>query len=326
MNRSRIRLLTRTARGFFAGGVAAAVLLLVSPLYATTYTWVGANTGNWGDVAKWSPNTNYPGSGTDDIALFNNSSFFGGGGTLTLADSSGVDASFTIGSISKSSTSTNRNFSLSNVAAGTGKLIFSHSSGTATISVSTNSVAFTDNLNVGIQLNSNLSVSTGTNYTLRMTKAVSESGGSRSLSKSGAGTFVLRAANSYSGGTTVSAGTLMVDSAGTLGAGNVFVNGGVLDLQNAGGVISDAASLSISNGATTNLNTGITEWVGGLTLGGVAQTALGSYGSLSSSATFKSSFFTGTGVLMLPEPGSLGLLAIGPFMLLKRRRRAEFVE
>ena len=48
----------------------------------------------------------------------------------------------------------------------------------------------------------------------------------------GPGTLVLSGANTYSGGTTISAGTLQLSGAGTLGApsGTLGVSGGVLDL------------------------------------------------------------------------------------------------
>ena len=78
-----------------------------------------------------------------------------------------------------------------------------------------------------------------------------------SLTKSGAGTWTLSADNSYSGGTTVSEGTLLVN--GSLGTNTVTVNGGTLGgtgtingpvVVNAAGVLSPGASigtLAISN-------------------------------------------------------------------------------
>ena len=53
-----------------------------------------------------------------------------------------------------------------------------------------------------------------------------------SLSVSGPGTVVLSGANSYSGGTTLSSGTLDVTGSGTLGAttGALAISGGTLDL------------------------------------------------------------------------------------------------
>jgi autotransporter-associated beta strand protein len=67
------------------------------------------------------------------------------------------------------------------------------------------------------------------------------------LTKSGAGTMRLNAANSYNGGTTVSAGTLLVNNtagSGT-GSGGVTVNGGVL-----GGTGTIAGAVAILAGGT----------------------------------------------------------------------------
>jgi mucin-19 len=63
--------------------------------------------------------------------------------------------------------------------------------------------------------------------------------GSGSLEKEGAGTLILTAANTYTGATTVDAGTLAITNAAALGAGaaGTTVNtGGTLDLRNVTGV------------------------------------------------------------------------------------------
>jgi autotransporter-associated beta strand protein len=54
---------------------------------------------------------------------------------------------------------------------------------------------------------------------------------SGAVSKTGAGTVTLSGANSYGGGTTVTAGTLVVNNADALGAGSVTLAGGSLDVQ-----------------------------------------------------------------------------------------------
>ncbi len=56
--------------------------------------------------------------------------------------------------------------------------------------------------------------------------------GAGSVTKTGEGLVVLSNANTYSGGTTVSAGTLRIGDIASLGSGNVAVSGGVLDLNN----------------------------------------------------------------------------------------------
>jgi hypothetical protein len=79
--------------------------------------------------------------------------------------------------------------------------------------------------------------------------------------------------------------------------------------------IADTATLSIEGGASTgfgpraavSLATGIDEVVGSLVLGGVTQSAVGTYGSTTSPADFKSNeFFIGNGVIRLVSVGIPG--------------------
>ena len=53
--------------------------------------------------------------------------------------------------------------------------------------------------------------------------------GTGGLTKNGAGLLVLNGPNTYSGGTTLAAGTLAVGNAGALGSGTLTITGGVLD-------------------------------------------------------------------------------------------------
>jgi fibronectin-binding autotransporter adhesin len=69
--------------------------------------------------------------------------------------------------------------------------------------------------------------------------------GPGALTKAGVGTMLLNAANTYSGGTTVSAGTLRFGDDAALGAttGSLTLNGGTLDLNG------HSVSISAFNGA-----------------------------------------------------------------------------
>ena len=142
------------------------------------------------------------------------------------------------------------------------------------------------------------------------------------------GAIVLSAANSYTGGTVVDAGTLDVSGASaTLGTADVTVHSANLafggsseKLKIEGGVlnaIADTATLSLAGGNAAgvaddgyaDLGAGINDTVAALILGGVAQ-APGTYGSTSSGATFQSDeFFAGTGIItVVPEPGTAAML------------------
>ena len=91
-------------------------------------------------------------------------------------------------------------------------------------------------------------------------------------------TWRLSGNNTYSGATTVQAGTLSCSQAASLGSG----------------------ALSISNGVTVNLNYSGTRIISSLTLGGVNKPA-GVYGSSNSPATHQDAHFSGTGTVTVPS-------------------------
>jgi fibronectin-binding autotransporter adhesin len=75
-----------------------------------------------------------------------------------------------------------------------------------------------------------------------------EIGGTGALTKSGAGTAVLAAANSYSGGTTISGGVLQANSDAALGGGAITLDGGTL---RAGGPITGSRAITVAAGGGT---------------------------------------------------------------------------
>ena len=128
-------------------------------------------------------------------------------------------------------------------------------------------------------LSVNVSNASGT-YVFSGATASDKITGSASLTKDGAGSLQLTSDNDYSGGTTISGGTIVVDGASRLGTGAIVLAGGTLQLATgtytlanalsvgaAGGSIDAAADRTISgavglSGALTKLGTGT------LTLGG----------------------------------------------------------
>jgi fibronectin-binding autotransporter adhesin len=139
-----------------------------------------------------------------------------------------------------------------------------------------------------------------------------------SITKVGTGTLTLTNASTYSGGTTVTTGTLVAGHAGALGVGDVTVaSGAMLTMQNGANndYVFDGASLSIASSATVNLNfTGAPDIVGFLIIGGVSQPA-GLYGGPSSPAPHVLPQFTGTGEVLVvaPSAGSRKLHGGTPF-------------
>ena len=85
---------------------------------------------------------------------------------------------------------------------------------------------------------SNLSMGTGAvaltaNPTITVTGGTLSDGGiisgAHSLTKAGAGTLTLSGANTYSTGTTLTAGTLNINNAAAIGTGTFTINGGTID-------------------------------------------------------------------------------------------------
>jgi autotransporter-associated beta strand protein len=94
-------------------------------------------------------------------------------------------------------------------------------------------------------------------------------GGATALTKAGIGKLTLSTANAYTGGTTLSGGTLVINNATALGSGTLTISGGTID--------------SIAD-TTLNLNGSAQAWNGDFTFLGNAKLNLGS-GPVTLSAT-----------------------------------------
>jgi autotransporter-associated beta strand protein len=104
--------------------------------------------------------------------------------------------------------------------------------------------------------------------------------GAGALSKSGTGTVTLNAANTYTGGTTVSLGKLALGSAGSLSnTGLLAVSGGTLDL---GGKSQTAGATTLTAGALIN---GTLNSTGYSLQDGLVSATLGSTGKVTKSGT-----------------------------------------
>jgi autotransporter-associated beta strand protein len=106
---------------------------------------------------------------------------------------------------------------------------------------------------LGVQLNASGSISVGS--TLIISSVISQSGGARSLIKTGVGRLKLSGANSYSGGMTVSDGTLEAASNGALGTGAAIINGGTLEINQANTTLS-VSSVTVNTGARIAVRNG----------------------------------------------------------------------
>lgn len=116
--------------------------------------------------------------------------------------------------------------------------------------------------------------------------AISDGSGTLALTKADAGTWALSGNNTYSGGTTLTTGTLALNSTSAIGTGTLTINGGTLD--NTSG-----SSVTLSTGNAVTLNSSFA--FGGsssLNLGGGAVTL----GNINSTVTLN-----GSGTLTLGE-------------------------
>ena len=183
---------------------------------------------------------------------------------------------------------------------------------------------------------------TTTAYTLQGSNGIA----SGSLTKSGNGMLTIANANSYSGGTTLNAGTLNLNNAAALGSGALVINGGVLDntstapitlttnnaqtwggnlvftgsydLNLGGGAVSMTASRDVSVTAGTLTVGGAIGGTGPLTKSGAGTLVLGGIntysggtsidaGTLTLDYSARSGWFKGVGTFTIGAAGNLEL-------------------
>ena len=125
-----------------------------------------------------------------------------------------------------------------------------------------------------------------------------------SLTKEGAGTWTLNSANTFTGNTTISAGTLVIGSTGSLGSGSyagAIANSGTFQyssstaqtlsgvISGSGGLTKNTSSTSVLTLSGTNTYTGNTViTLGTVAVGGAGSLGSGSYaGTIANSGTFK---------------------------------------
>ena len=83
---------------------------------------------------------------------------------------------------------------------------------------STASVSITDTISLDMALNGDREIGPGANHDLEVSGIISEDASARSLAKSGSGTLILTAANTYTGATIIDEGTLQIGNGGTSGS------------------------------------------------------------------------------------------------------------
>jgi len=218
----------------------------------TTLVFNGANGGNFGSLTL-SGNNTYTGlttiNGGTLVATNNNSLGNTGTGTVVNADGT-LDIRASIGA--------------EPVTVNGGVLATTTGSGS---------------LSGVVTLGANSSVSTGASASLNLTGEITSGSNAYGISKTGTGTVILSAGNTFTGGTTVSTGILKVNHVTALGA--------------------NSSGVSVTSGAAIDIN--------GITMTGTNQLTLNGTGISSGGSLFNSSSTSGTyaGLITLGSDSSI---------------------
>ncbi len=212
-------------------------------------SWAGLNGDSWTEATNWAA---FSPQAAGHIAKFDNNAF--GSGTHLVV----LDANRTIGGVIFDSSS--QNYKISG-----NTLTLDNNGSASSIQVTQGS----HRIDSALALNNNLSVTT-TGSTGALTLAGVVAGSGKSLTKTGTGTLTLTGANTYSGGTTVSAGKLLVNNltgsgtgtgalsigaSATLG-GSGFINSvtsiaGTLSPGNSPGILTFNSNVTLQSGSQT---------------------------------------------------------------------------
>jgi autotransporter-associated beta strand protein len=187
------------------------------------------------------------------------------------------------------------------VAGGTLSLGSNSAAGTGSITTTGSVVDYANGITVAnaIVINSNTTqLQTLAGVSATQSGVISETGGARPLEKIGTGKLILTAANTYTGGTTISAGTLQIGAGGATGAiaGNVTDNATLAfnrsDSVTFAGIVSGTGSLTKSGTGTLTLS-GTNTYTGGTTISAGTLAVTGKIGAV----TVTSGTLQGTGTV-----------------------------
>ncbi len=238
--------------------------LVVAPGVFTAY-WnsTGLGTASWNNSANWTNLNSIPNS-SGSTAIFDNS--LGASATSTAT----LDGNETIGHLAFNNSSVSYTIAQ---GTGAGTLTIDNSATGATGGPTIEVDAGSHTISAPVGLANGVTVTTSADPSpsspaLTISGGISGSGG---LVKAGPGTLQLSSADSYGGGTTVSAGTLRTTIDSALGSGSLTANatvslGGNENIGSLSG--SSAGSVSVVAGATLAVNqTSDNSLAGSLTLG-----------------------------------------------------------
>ena len=207
--------------------------------------WDFNGNGNFSQFVKWSPRQ-VP-SGVGQTATFGN------GVSTTInaaAPTITVDNAYTLGTVAFTNTNGSAYVIAGDGVAGHGLTLDGGGSG-ANVTVATG-VTATQTISAPVTLNDNLRVTPQTSTTLAISGSIGQNSSAKSLTMNGGGTLILSgASNSYTGGTTVSAGVL------ANGVLNALPTSTALTVKGTGTYNLSGKSQTVGSLADGGVNTGI---------------------------------------------------------------------
>ncbi|MFA6288903.1 MAG: autotransporter-associated beta strand repeat-containing protein [Opitutaceae bacterium] len=331
----------------------AAVIGLVSlsaSLNAASYTYTAPNsttTNTWSTGTAWTGAV-APVSATDTTLVFGGS--FSSGITATTKNDLTPGTPFLLNvmtlSASNSAVYTNATYSIA-PNAGTNTLNFTADGATtAVVNLNSSKGPYSNNVNFTVSLNATIDgglltfQGSGSN-SFNFSGILSDGGSAANVTKTGSSALTLSGANTFTGGVTLSAGTLNINNASALGATAgtfTMANGVKIDNTSAGAITNSQNNAQVWNGDFTwsgtkalNLGTGAVTLgansiitvggTGALTVGGAISDGVNSYsltmgtpgskntGTLilaNTSNSYDGGTFINSGFLQIAAAGSLG--------------------
>ena len=277
-------------------------------------SWVGGSNGSWGNPANWQDQVTpsisaVPGiwgvSG-DTATLGSGSS---GPATVTLDGTSPHLGNLTLGSTA--------GYTLASGSGGTLNIDNGPAAAVVTVAAGSHTIA------APVVLDSNTNVAANNaGDMLTVSGPVSGSGG---LTAGGAGLLVLNAANTYSGGTTIDAGTLVLanSSGSAVGSGGILISGGTLQVGNGG--TTGILPAGVTNNSVLAFDRSDALTLGGL-IGGSGSLVQAGPGTLNLTGTVCNSTIVGNAGQLVLTPSLVfsGNLATGPAGRIQNNSSLQF--
>ena len=267
---------------------------------ATNDQWSNDANGNWGVNSNWT-------SGTFPNSVSAQANFLG---LINQARTVTVNGAYTIGTITFNNT--NSYTVATDAIAGHGLTLSNN--GLASIGV----LAGNHTISAPLSLTDNLAITAAATTALTISGTITENSAGRTITLDGAGTVTLSgtSANTYTGLTTVSAGTLDLNktaAVSAIGIGGLQVDSGATTTWLASNQIADTGSVT-ANG-TVGLGT-FSETIGALTGAGSVTVGSGSVLTIGASNNLSSTFdgvISGSGTITKSGTGTFELTGANTF-------------